>query len=76
MDTLSHNLNSLFDQLGMPSTDHDIMNFILNNKKLAPSVKIDQAEFWSPSQAEFIRQALVNDSDWFEVVGSLDTLLR
>lgn len=76
MDAFSHNLNSLFEQLGIPSTDDEIMNFLLNNNKVPSHIQIHQAKFWSPAQAEFIRTALAENSSWSGVIGSLDTLLR
>jgi hypothetical protein len=37
---------------------------------------LPQADFWSASQASFLREAVADDSDWCEVVDELDRLLR
>jgi hypothetical protein len=34
------------------------------------------AFFWSPSQAQFLRDDILDDADWAEVVDQLDVLLR
>ena len=34
------------------------------------------AFFWSPSQAELLREEILDDADWAEVVDQLDVLLR
>ncbi|WP_265588330.1 DUF2789 family protein [Chitinilyticum piscinae] len=34
-----------------------------------------EASFWRPSQADFLRQALMEDSEWAEVVDELAVLL-
>jgi hypothetical protein len=34
------------------------------------------AFFWTKSQAEFLRDEILDDADWAEVVDQLDVLLR
>ncbi len=75
MDTSQHTLHTLFDQLGLPSDEGAIDGF-LEHHTLAPETRLDQADFWSAGQAQFIREALEEDSDWSEIVDQLDTLLR
>ena len=76
MDTTPHNLSTLFDQLGLPSDAVAIRNFIHRHRPLDPKIPLQQAAWWTPAQAEFLRQAIEEDSDWFEQVDELDALLR
>ncbi len=76
MDTSSHTINTLFDQLGLPSADSEIERFIESHRTETGLDPIEGAQFWSPSQARFIQQALADDSDWSEVVDELNILLH
>ncbi len=76
MDLSEHNLNTLFEQLGLPSSDEAIDAFIEKHKGLDRSLHLWEADFWTPSQAAFIHEALEEDSDWAEAVDHLDALLR
>ena len=75
MDTSSHTMQTLFEQLGLSSDEVAIENFIFNNH-LKDNMPLDHAACWSASQAQFIREALDQDSDWCEIVDQLDALLR
>jgi hypothetical protein len=76
MDTSVHNLQTLFLQLGLPHRWEDIQAFIEHHKPLPPNVHLPEADFWRPSQAAFLREAIEEDSDWCEVVDELDSQLR
>ncbi|MEJ2444379.1 MAG: DUF2789 domain-containing protein [Exilibacterium sp.] len=76
MDTLTHTMNNLFEQLGLPCRDRDIEAFVHRHKPLAEGVALADAVIWSDNQAEFIREAIDLDSDWAEVVDQLDARLR
>lgn len=75
MDTTSHTLQCLFEQLGLSSNGVAIDNFIQNNH-LPKDVPLDHAACWNAGQAQFIRESLDQDSDWSEVVDQLDAMLR
>ena len=75
MDTSNHNMKTLFEQLGLSSSEVAIENFIQNNH-LTKEIPLDHAACWSAGQAQFIREALDQDSDWTEVVDQLDAMLR
>jgi Protein of unknown function (DUF2789) len=75
VDTTSHTLQCLFDQLGLSSNDVAIDNFVQNNH-LPKEVPLDHAACWNAGQAQFIRESLDQDSDWSEVVDQLDAMLR
>ena len=76
MEPPIHNLNSLFNQLGLDSTDTAIEDFINSNNPLPNKIELHNADFWSPSQASFLIQVKDQDADWVEIVDQLDTMLR
>ena len=76
MEPPIHNLVSLFSQLGLDSTDEAIDSFISRNNPLPANVELHKADFWSSSQASFLKQAKDEDADWAEIVDQLDVLLR
>jgi len=75
MDTALKTLNALFAQLGLPDDDAGMQRFIAEHR-LSPETQLPDAQFWSPSQATFLREALEDDSDWAEISDQLNTLLR
>lgn len=76
METPIHSLSTLFDQLGLDSTDQAIEGFINRNKPLPGHVELYEAGFWNASQASFLKQAKDDDADWAEIVDQLDAMLR
>ncbi|MEC9388300.1 MAG: DUF2789 domain-containing protein [Pseudomonadota bacterium] len=76
MDTSKHTLSTLFEQLGLPSGQAEIENFIARHSPLPSEVAIQDAPFWSESQSHFLEEGLEEDSDWAEVIDELDALLR
>ena len=71
-----HNITSLFEQLGLPSSDQAIENFIGTHSPLPAQIKLHQAEFWDLSQKTFLKQMKEEDADWAEIVDQLDAMLR
>lgn len=71
----SQTLSNLFAQLGLADDELSIKRFI-NQHSLATGTQLYQAEFWNPSQAQFIREAIYEDADWAEVIDQLDVMLR
>jgi hypothetical protein len=76
MDTPSHPFHALFAQLGLPSDAPDIAHFLAMNAPLPGNVELPDAPFWSPAQATFLREALLQDSDWAELADQLSQALR
>lgn len=76
MDTSTHNMQTLFDQLGLKSDPAAIEEFILEHKPIPADVRLSEAPFWNDSQARFLRDGLVADSDWAEVIDELNVSLR
>lgn len=76
MDTSAHTFATLFQQLGLPSNNDAIDEFIAGHRPLAAAMPLADAPFWSSGQAAFIREALSADSDWAEIVDQLNACLR
>ena len=75
MDTTTPSLNTLFQQLGLKSNDSDIDQFIRQHK-LHRRTLIEDAPFWSSSQAQFLKEERRQDGNWSEVIDYLDGLLH
>jgi len=76
MDTSEHTLSALFAQLGLPNSDADINAFIRQHHNLEGDIRLDKAPFWTSAQAGFLKEAILEDSDWAGVVDQLDNSLR
>jgi hypothetical protein len=76
MEQQRHSMSHLFSQLGQPSDAAAIAQFIASHRPLAGEINLPDAEFWSPTQAAFLREAILNDSDWAEVVDQLNSALH
>lgn len=74
MDTNPHTLCVLFSQLGLASDTASIKKF-LSAHALPADVSIAEAAFWSPSQAAFLAEELIEDSEWAEMIDELALLL-
>lgn len=76
MEFSIHKLSNLFDQLGLPSDQVAIENFIKIHSPIAPDILLADAPFWTSAQASFLRDEILNDADWAEVVDQLNARLH
>ena len=76
MEHAFHPFHELFEQLGLGSSADEIRAFLHAHAPLPRAVALPDAPFWTPSQAAFLREALMADSDWAEVVDALNAALR
>ena len=76
MHKAHHRMTELFQQLGLPSEDAEIHEFLSKHRPLPAGKTLAEAEFWTASQASFIREALMLDSDWTGIVDQLNEALR
>ncbi len=76
MEPPIHSIVSLFNQLGLVSTDEAIEDFINRNSPLSGNIELHNADFWNSSQASFLKEVKDEDADWVEIVDQLDTMLR
>jgi len=75
MEPYEHNLNALFNQLGLDDSDQAIEKFISQHKPVTCGL-LYEAGFWSKSQSTFLKEAIEEDAEWSIVVDQLDTMLR
>lgn len=66
---------NLFLQLGLPADEKSIAGFIRTHR-LAPGVRIAEAEFWNAAQRQFICEKLRIDGPWSLVVDALNEALH
>ena len=76
MERPVHNMCNLFAQLGEASDEAAITRFIEANSPLPDQVLLHEATFWSPAQAGFLKEAIVDDADWAEITDALNARLR
>ncbi|MDD5330672.1 MAG: DUF2789 domain-containing protein [Sulfuricella sp.] len=76
MEPPIHSMNDLFAQLGLPSDQAAIDHFIEAQRPLAHSVALHEAAFWTPAQAAFLRDEILENADWAEVVDELNARLH
>lgn len=75
MDATFHRLCELFSQLGLPDEPAAVEHFINTHRPLAAGTHLYDAPFWTPSQAQFLREQIQADADWAEVVDGLSARL-
>ena len=71
-----HTLPSLFEQLGLPAEPNAVQHFIDVHSPMPAAVQLADAPFWKPSQAAFLREEILEDGDWAEVVDDLNARLH
>ncbi|MFJ2326107.1 MULTISPECIES: DUF2789 domain-containing protein [Pseudomonas] len=76
MESPTHSLPSLFKQLGLPDDPVNIDKFLTTHSPLKPELHLADAFFWTKSQSQFLRDEILDDADWAEVVDQLNVLLR
>ena len=76
MDKPVHRFTELFDQLGLPSDEPGIRQFLTTHTPLQADIVLADAPFWTPTQAAFLREEILEDADWAEVVDQLNVALR
>ncbi|RIX43501.1 MAG: DUF2789 domain-containing protein [Rhodocyclales bacterium GT-UBC] len=76
MEKHLHSMNQLFAQLGQPNDDAAIDRFIASHRPLPESMQLHEAPFWTPAQACFLREAILQDADWSEVADELNAELH
>ena len=76
MEASAHSINNLFAQLGLASDDASITRFIQTHGPLASGLALADAAFWTPAQSAFLREEIMNDADWAEVIDQLNAELH
>jgi hypothetical protein len=76
MERFFHRLSELFSQLGLPSDERGIQNFLMTHFPLDPHTPLTEAHFWSIEQANLLQEKILEDADWVALIDQLDTALR
>ena len=76
MESPLHSLPALFKQLGLADDPVSIEQFVASHSPLKPELKLADAFFWTDSQKAFLREEILVDADWAEVVDELNLMLR
>ncbi|WP_447096125.1 DUF2789 domain-containing protein [Pseudomonas sp. CF10PS3] len=76
MESPVHSLSSLFKQLGLPDDPVSIEKFVAVHSPLKSELHLADAFFWTGSQRAFLREEILEDADWAEVVDELNLMLR
>ncbi len=69
-------MHDLFAQLGLPNEEEDLQAFVAKHRPLPQNMPLADAPFWSPAQAQFLREQLHRDAEWAEVVDQLNMSLH
>lgn len=75
METEEHDFSTLFDQLGLPSDESSIRAFCAGHY-LEEGIALPDATFWTPQQAQFLREGWQQDADWAIVIDQLNVSLK
>jgi hypothetical protein len=75
MENGQHQFCELFAQLGLPTSEEDIRKFIAEHM-LPGDTRLPDAEFWTHTQAEFLREAWKADADWAPIIDQLNNSLH
>ncbi|HEY3700209.1 MAG TPA: DUF2789 domain-containing protein, partial [Spongiibacteraceae bacterium] len=75
MDSSQHNFSDLFAQLGLPNNEAAICDFIAKHS-LPEHERLPDADFWTPAQAQFLREAWKQDADWAVLIDQLNISLH
>lgn len=76
MERPVRDMSSLFAQLGEASDERAIARFIETHGPLDGGVQLHEAAFWSATQANFLREAILDDAEWAEIVEALNSELH
>ena len=76
MELIETSLAKLFEQLGEASDEKSIDRFIAVHGNLPNDIHLHEANFWSVSQASFLKEAKKLDSAWSQVVDELNVKLH
>ncbi len=76
MNQSYNRFTELFLQLGLPSDVDGIKHFLENHSPLDPSIRLENAPFWTQAQSTLLRDEILQDADWAEVIDQLNAALR
>lgn len=69
-------LRPLFAQLGLPTDEAGMRQFIATHTPLAADLPLADAPFWSPEQARFLHEQSLADAEWAIAIDRLNLALH
>ena len=76
MEPNTPTLADLFAQLGLDADEAAQRAFIAAHAPLPANLRLEEAPFWTPAQAQLLREERIDDADWAIVVDQLNLALR
>ena len=70
-----YNINDLFAQLGLDSSDEAIDKFIEENK-LSKDEELVNASIWNDKQRMFLQEEWKKDAVWVEIIDELNVRMH
>ncbi len=70
-----YNMNELFAQLGLDSSDEAIDKFVAENQ-LSSEEKLIEADVWTDSQRMFLQEEWQKDAAWVEIIDDLNVRMH
>lgn len=71
-----HPFSELFAQLGLADDDASIRDFIAAHSPLPEDMRLEEAPFWTPAQAQLLREERLEDADWIVVIDQLNVAMH
>lgn len=72
MQAQQHTMSNLFAQLGLPSDEAAVEEFIATHRPLESGTALYRAPFWSTAQRTFLKEEIIEDADWAAVIDELN----
>lgn len=76
MEQPVHPFSELFAQLGLPDDEASIRHFIATHAPLPEAMRLEEAPFWTPAQAQLLREERLEDADWIVVIDQLNVAMH
>jgi hypothetical protein len=76
MNTEIYQFSDLFAQLGLPDDAISIAQFLTHHSAIGADRRLPDAPYWTPIQAQFLRESLLQDAEWAGLVDQLAKALQ
>lgn len=76
MEYVFHDFTNLFAQLGLPNDPESIQQFLRTHSPIPAGTRIEDASFWTPAQAAWLKEDIAQDGDWAIVADRLSAVMR
>ncbi|MDM7859833.1 DUF2789 domain-containing protein [Alteromonas sp. ASW11-36] len=76
MFTHQPTMADLFTQLGLDNSEAAIDAFIEKHKGLNETTYLHRAPYWNAAQVAFLKESIIEDAAWAEVIDELNARLH